>query len=81
MLKTCKGIFHDGKIDLLELPETLDGNIPVIVTFLESVGSIDLEHRGMSKSAALDLRTRLSTFQEDWDAPDMDEYDKHYGRP
>ena len=48
----------------------------VIVTFLKS-GSIDLGKRGIDEAQAADLRSRLSTFAEDWNSPEMDIYDDY----
>ena len=36
---------------------------------------IDLREHGISREQAADLRARLSTFAEDWNAPEMDIYD------
>jgi hypothetical protein len=36
---------------------------------------IDLQTRGIDEAQATDLRSRLTTFAEDWDRPEMDEYD------
>jgi hypothetical protein len=74
MLKSVEGVFHDGKVELLEpVPDKTSGR--VIVTFLPEAGSIDLRQLGISKEQAADLRARLSTFAEDWQRPDMDVYD------
>ncbi len=81
MLKTVEGVYHEGKIDLLESPREIVGNVPVIVTFLTGTNGIDLRARGINRSEAEDLRGRLSTFCEDWQDPDMDIYDERYARP
>jgi hypothetical protein len=72
MLKTVEGIYRDGKIELLETPNGVDG-VRVIVTFLP--GPVDLAARGIDEAQAADLRGRLKTFAEDWDRPEMDAYD------
>jgi hypothetical protein len=74
MLKSVEGIIHNGKIDLNEpIPEGVSGR--VIVTFLPASKTIRLEDRGIDKEDAADLRSRLSTFAEDWQRPEMDVYD------
>ncbi len=73
MLRSIEGIYHQGRIDLLEsAPADFEGK--VIVTFL-GAGSVDLGQRGIDESHAADLRQRLKTFAEDWDRPEMDVYD------
>jgi hypothetical protein len=73
MLQSVEGIYHDGKIELVEpAPEGAEGR--VIVTFL-SPGAVDLRKRGITPEQAADLRGRLSTFAEDWNDPAMDSYD------
>lgn len=39
--------------------------------------SHDLQARGIDAGAAADLRARLERFAEDWDSPEMTDYD-HY---
>jgi len=73
MLRSVEGIYHDGKIELVEpAPDGAEGR--VIVTFL-SLADVDLGKRGIVPAQAADLRTRLSTFAEDWNDPAMDSYD------
>jgi len=80
MLKTVEGVYHRGKVDLLESPRNIVGDVPVIVTFLTDAHGVDLRERGIGRSEAADLRGRLSTFSEDWQDPDMDVYDERYAR-
>ena len=80
MLKTVEGVYHQGKVDLLESPRDIVGDVPVIVTFLTDVDGIDLRDRGIDRSEAADLRGRLSAFSEDWQDPEMDVYDEQYAR-
>lgn len=86
MLQAVEGVYRNGKIELLEVPAASEG-MRVIVTFLDSSAdqavsvskpnlSIDLESRGISPEQAADLRSRLQTFAEDWDSPEMDVYDE-----
>lgn len=75
MLQSIEGIYRDGKVELLENPDCVDG-VKVIVTFLSSTnGSVDLLSRGITPEQAANLRARLRSFAEDWESPDMDAYD------
>ncbi len=38
---------------------------------------INLRKRGIDEAAAAELRARLATFDDDWNDPDMDEYDNY----
>lgn len=76
MLKSVKGIYRDGKIELAELPSDVRGDTRVIVTFLES-SSVDLASRGLDETEAAELRARLATFAPDWDSPEMSAYDNY----
>ncbi len=80
MLKTVEGVYHQGRVDLLESPRNIVGDVPVIVTFLTDVDGIDLRDRGIDRSEAADLRGRLSVFSEDWQDLEMDVYDEQYAR-
>lgn len=83
MLQAIEGIYRNGKIELLEEPTASEG-MRVIVTFLDSPVesvvtsdlSVNLEDRGIGVEQAADLRSRLRTFAEDWDSPEMDVYDE-----
>jgi len=47
------------------------------VTFIPyEVGRVDLSARGITPELAAELRQRLLTFEEDWNAPGMEAYDK-----
>ena len=72
MLKSVEGVYRDGRVELLETPDDIDG-ARVIMTFLP--GSVDLCTRGIDEAQAADLRGRLKAFAEDWDRPEMDRYD------
>lgn len=78
MLQTIEGVYHQGRVDLLERPEGFKGDVPVIVTFLIEADGIDLRTRGLTQSQAEELRGRLTTFQDDWSDPAMDAYDERY---
>ena len=47
---------------------------------LSSRSTIKLQSRGINASQAADLRSRLSTFAEDWNRPEMDIYDDDAAR-
>lgn len=73
MLKSVKGVYRDGRVELFEsLPEGIERE--VIVTFLDP-DPIDLPARGVDERQAADLRFRLRAFAEDWERPEMDRYD------
>jgi hypothetical protein len=40
MIKTVEGIYQDGRVELVEQPQTTGDRVQVLVTFLD-VGSID----------------------------------------
>lgn len=71
--KTVEGVFRNGKIELAETPLDVD-EARVIVTFLPN-GAVNLGERGIDEAQAGNLRTRLTTFAEDWEMPEMDAYD------
>ena len=74
MLQSVEGIYRNAKVELLEKPVGMDG-VRVIVTFLSTPGSVDLPSRGIDQEQAANLRTRLRSFAEDWERPDMAAYD------
>jgi hypothetical protein len=74
MLQSVEGIYRDGKVELLEIPASMDGT-RVIVTFLSAPGSVDLPSLGITEQQAANLRARLQSFIEDWERPDMAAYD------
>lgn len=76
MLTAIQGIYRDGKIQLAEVPPHVRDDTPVIVTFL-TADNINLSERGIDEVQAADLRTRLMTFAEEWDSPEMDIYDNY----
>lgn len=80
MLRTVEGIYHEGRVDLLERPEGFEDDVPVIVTFLAAGEGADLRERGITQAQAENLRGRLATCNEDWSDPSMDIYDERYAR-
>ena len=73
MSKSIEGIYRDGKIELFETPADVE-EARVVVTFLAE-GEVDLAEREITQEQAADLRTRLTTFAEDWERPEMGAYD------
>ena len=80
MMKTVEGVYHGDKVQLLEAPAEMRDDVPVMVTFLDDAGGIDLRERGIDLAHAADLRGRLSAFAGDWKTQDLDVYDERYGR-
>jgi hypothetical protein len=76
MLKAVEGIYRKGKVELEEVPAEIEDETRVIVTFLEP-HTIDLRERGINAFEAAELRSRLATFAEDWDSPEMSIYDDY----
>ena len=74
MLKTVEGIYRDGKVELLETPPDIE-EARVVVTFLPRRGLVDLRAHDIDQTQAAQLRWRLQAFAEDWERPEMDEYD------
>ncbi|MBI4826666.1 MAG: hypothetical protein HY807_09665 [Nitrospirae bacterium] len=74
MLKTVKGHYRQGEFELYEKPQVEECDI--LVTFIENGEVIDLKSHGITKEDAQDLRDRLRTFEDDWNAPGMELYDK-----
>jgi hypothetical protein len=75
MLKSIRGIYRGGKVELLE-PPPQDETANVVITFLPTDGPIELAQRGIDPNQAADLRLRLQCFAEDWNRPEMDIYDE-----
>ena len=76
MLATVEGVYRNGKIELIEVPQDLNENTPVIVTFMAK-RFVDLRTYNLSEAEAAELRARLLTFTEEWNAPEMDLYDDY----
>lgn len=74
MLNSVEGVYRDGKVELLEKPES-PKEARVIVTFLPEGSTVDLRAHGIGEAQAADLRARLRTFAQDWDRPEMNVYD------
>jgi hypothetical protein len=78
-MKTIEGTYKNGVIELAEIPENIEEESKVLVTFIES-GNVDLASRGIDEKQASDLRARLKTFAEDWERPEMAIYDQDPAR-
>ena len=76
MLTTIEGIYRQGKIELLEVPQGVGDRDRVIVTFL-GAKTIDLRERGIDAEQAAEARARLATFADDWNRAEMDVYDDY----
>jgi hypothetical protein len=76
MSKTIHGIYRNGRVELLEEPANNIKEGPVLITFLER-GEIDLQARGVTEEQAANLRARLASFTEGWEAPEMGVYDDY----
>jgi hypothetical protein len=75
MLTSVKGKYHKGQVELLELPDNVPDETPVIVTFMEST-EIDLKAHGIDEAQAAELGAQLAAF-DDWNNPEMDVYDNY----
>jgi hypothetical protein len=74
MLVSVRGVYRDGKIELRDkLPAVTASE--VIVTFLANEPRIELTAYGLTRPQVLELRERLATFEDDWNAPGMEAYD------
>jgi hypothetical protein len=64
--------------ELLHLPKEKIIEVADFVHFLrekEQHRRTTLEEAGLTRTEALDLKRRLSTFENDWNIPGMDAYD------
>jgi hypothetical protein len=75
MVKSVEGIYHNGKVELLEPLAEAEGS-RVVVTWVHPAEPVDLRERGIDASQAADLRRRLAAFAEDWDRSEMAAYDE-----
>lgn len=76
MLEAIRGHYKNGKIELYEKPHFKESE--VVITFLnsEKAEAVDLQARGITKKEAQDLKSKLKTFENDWNAEGMELYDK-----
>jgi hypothetical protein len=59
MAQSVEGIYRNGKVELLEPLEEVEG-VRVIVTVVRPAEPVDLRERGIDEPEAADLRRRLS---------------------
>ena len=76
MLKSVEGVYREGKVELLEVPDDVSDETQVIVTFL-SPKLVDLRKYRIEAEQAAELRDRLAAFAEEWESPEMDVYDDY----
>ena len=78
MLTTVKGVYRNGRVELIENPQDIPEGTSSIVTFLKSNDNdLDLESRGIDIEQAKLLRASLATFSDDWNSPEMSIYDNY----
>ena len=74
MYKTIPGTYRSGVVHLAEslsdLPES-----PVLVTFLKTEAS-QANAPALTPEQTAELRGKLAAWEEDWNAPGMEAYDK-----
>lgn len=71
-----KGIYRNGRVELSEHPVNMPEESAVIVTFVKSA-LVDLRGFGISQEEAQELRARMAVFADEWDSPEMDDYDTY----
>lgn len=74
MYKTVPGTFKSGVVQLGELSSDLPEG-PVLVTFLKSDATPPTVP-SLTPEQAAELRGKLAAWEEDWNAPGMEAYDK-----
>ncbi|HEV3081199.1 MAG TPA: hypothetical protein VGY66_15575 [Gemmataceae bacterium] len=72
MMTSVKGIYRNGKIELLESPPRL-AESKVIVTFLPDS---DAEAPKFTPEELAELRGKFAAWEDDWNAPGMEAYDQ-----
>jgi hypothetical protein len=76
MLTTVEGIYRDGRIELINLPNNIAEETKVLVTFVDS-NTVNLADYGIDRIQAAALRNSLDTFADDWNSPEMNIYDSY----
>ncbi|MEK7684079.1 MAG: hypothetical protein AAB466_01510 [Verrucomicrobiota bacterium] len=74
MYKTLPGTFHSGVVHLAESPSDLPEG-PVLVTFLKT-DAIQPSGPALTRDQTAELRGKIAAWEEDWNAPGMEAYDK-----
>lgn len=75
-MTSMEGIYRNGKIELSQLPTNINDETRVIVTFIES-NDIELSDYGINRLQAEALRSKLGSFADDWNSPEMSIYDNY----
>ncbi len=76
MATVVRGVYRQGRVELIESPGSARDDAPVVVTFLEP-GEVDLRQIGVDEATALEWRQSMASFAEDWEAPEMAVYDNY----
>lgn len=74
ILETIRVLAPDEQQAVLKFAESLQGEKSS--GLLASESSVDLASRGIGEAQAAELRSRLQTFAEDWNRPEMAAYDE-----
>lgn len=74
MLKTVPGTFKSGVVQLDESVANLPEG-PVLVTFLETSPN-NGSGPSLTPEQVADLRGKLAAWEEDWNAPGLEAYDR-----
>jgi hypothetical protein len=69
---TIEGIYKNGQVMLSEMPNLSESR--VLITFL-ATQEISLADCGINENQAFELKSKLSSIENDWNEPDMDIYD------
>ena len=75
-VQTVEGIYRNGRIELVEAPSGVSDDARVLVTFM-APGIVNLSERGINEAQAAELRARLASFADDWESPEMADYDNY----
>jgi hypothetical protein len=75
---TYKGTVKNGVVVLAADARLADGTqVRVEPVDGEESGAVDLRSRGINKTQAAELRARMGAFAEDWDSPEMEQYNNY----
>lgn len=74
ILETIRVLAPDEQQAVLKFAESLQGEKSS--GLLASESSVDLASRGIGEAQAAELKSRLQTFAEDWNRPEMAVYDE-----
>ncbi len=74
MLKTVAGVYKNGEVKLAERPADIAEG-PVLVTFLETAQTVR-RPPDLTLVEVAELRGKLAAWEDDWNAPGMEAYDR-----